>query len=247
MLQLASLSLTSASLVPPTLCTLQHLSFSQNWSYVSSRPYLGHICCWTKGLAQHKVHRIRSAIPKFLFAAWALTLLCHEEFNQLIWVNQVKWDKRNLIWVNQVKWDTRAQLWKTREQKVLSNLSWTALTCSFLEFCLPHVATSTTSCLARLTRAAASASSASHISRKAAHWALSRPSGLASHSVVPSLPGVGLPLGPCFFCTVYCWECSQQPQQDLHRPSWAWRGTLPSTILWHTSAQCRIACPIVDA
>jgi hypothetical protein len=36
------------------------------------------------------VHRIRSAIPKFLFAARALTLLCHEEFDQLIWVNQVK-------------------------------------------------------------------------------------------------------------------------------------------------------------
>ena len=53
----------------------------------------GHICCRTEGLAQHEVHRIRSAIPKFLFAAQALTLLGHDEINELIWFNQVKSDK----------------------------------------------------------------------------------------------------------------------------------------------------------
>jgi hypothetical protein len=50
----------------------------------------GHIRCRAEGLAQHEVHRIRLAIPKFLFAARAPTLLRHEEFDQLIWVNQVK-------------------------------------------------------------------------------------------------------------------------------------------------------------
>jgi len=82
----------SILLPPPTLCLriaayffFLTLTFPQ-----SSRPYPGHIRCRTEGLAQHKVHRIRSAIPKFLFAAQALTLLCHEEFDQLIWVNQVK-------------------------------------------------------------------------------------------------------------------------------------------------------------
>ena len=39
------------------------------------------------------MHRIRSAIPKFLFAARALTLLGHDEINELIWFNQVKSDK----------------------------------------------------------------------------------------------------------------------------------------------------------
>ena len=129
---------------------------------------------------------------------------------------------------------TFTQEFSESSPKVLSNLSWTAPTRSFLEFCLLHAAASTTSCLAQLTRAAASASSASCISRKAAHWALSRPSRLTSHSVVPSLPGIGLLLGPFFFCTVYCWERSRQPQQDLHWPSWAWRGTLPSTILLYS-------------
>ena len=53
----------------------------------------GHIHCRTEGLAQHEVHRIRLAIPKFLFAAWAWTLLGHDEINELIWFNQVKSDK----------------------------------------------------------------------------------------------------------------------------------------------------------
>jgi hypothetical protein len=53
----------------------------------------GRICCRSEGLADRKVRRIRSAIPKFLFAAWALTLLCHDKINVLIWFNQVKSDK----------------------------------------------------------------------------------------------------------------------------------------------------------
>ena len=49
----------------------------------------GRIRCRTERLAQHKVRRIRSAIPKFLFAAQALTLLGHDEINRLIRFNQV--------------------------------------------------------------------------------------------------------------------------------------------------------------
>jgi hypothetical protein len=49
----------------------------------------GRIRCRTEGPAQHTVRRIRSAIPKFRFAARALTLLGHDEINRLIGFNQV--------------------------------------------------------------------------------------------------------------------------------------------------------------
>jgi len=53
----------------------------------------GHIRCRSDGLAQPEVHRKRSPIPEFRFAARALTLLCHYKFDKLFWFNQVKSDK----------------------------------------------------------------------------------------------------------------------------------------------------------
>jgi len=79
----------SILLPPPTLCLriaayfFFDSDFSAVFKAIFAAPNRG--TCTTRG-----AHRIRSAIPKFLFAAQALTLLCHEEFDQLIWVNQVK-------------------------------------------------------------------------------------------------------------------------------------------------------------
>ena len=78
----------------------------------------GHIRCQTEGLAQAEVHRIRLAIPKFLLAAQALTLLGHDKINELIWFNQVKSDKwgetmtRAKGWVPKIK--VRCGSWNTQ-------------------------------------------------------------------------------------------------------------------------------------
>ena len=78
----------SILLPPPTLCL--HIAasfffdsdFSAGFKAIFAAPNRG--TCTTRG-----AHRIRSAIPKFLFAAQALTLLGHDEINRLIRFNQV--------------------------------------------------------------------------------------------------------------------------------------------------------------
>lgn len=91
MLQLASLG--SGSLPSLTLCAWRYPSFSRlTFFFFCGIDFMflqGRIRCRTERLAQHKVRRIRSAIPKFLFAAQALTLLGHDEINRLIRFNQV--------------------------------------------------------------------------------------------------------------------------------------------------------------
>ena len=110
MLQLASLSLASASLLLPTLCALQHLSFSQNWSYVSSRPYPGHIhwgTCTTQG-AQNKVGHSHSTLEnqgtneRWYPAAERETTRIDLGYSNMTLLVKI-WAQVYLIWVNQVK------------------------------------------------------------------------------------------------------------------------------------------------